>query len=316
MEQLCIGIDLGGTSIKMGIFGADAKLLKKWEIPTDTSNKGENIIKDIAKSIKKELKASDLSIMDCIGIGMGVPGPVLKSGYVKVCVNLGWKDVYPGRELSDILGGIAVYLGNDANVAALGEAWQGAAKDMQDVVLVTIGTGVGSGIIIDGKIVVGRHGLAGEIGHIHVEDNEGKQCNCGAYGCLEQVASATGIVRLAKNALEEGKRTSMLQNIEKISAKDVLESAKAGDELAMEVVQKVCAYLGVAISKVSLTVDPEVIVIGGGVSKAGSFLTDLIKKEYLKYTTLSDEQADIVLAKLGNDAGIYGAAKLALSALT
>ena len=172
MEQLCIGIDLGGTSIKMGIFGADAKLLKKWEIPTDTSNKGENIIKDIAKSIKKELKASDLSIMDCIGIGMGVPGPVLKSGYVKVCVNLGWKDVYPGRELSDILGGIAVYLGNDANVAALGEAWQGAAKDMQDVVLVTIGTGVGSGIIIDGKIVVGRHGLAGEIGHIHVEDNE------------------------------------------------------------------------------------------------------------------------------------------------
>ena len=312
MEQLCIGIDLGGTSIKMGIFGADAKLLKKWEIPTDTSNKGENIIKDIAKSIKKELKASDLSIMDCIGIGMGVPGPVLKSGYVKVCVNLGWKDVYPGRELSDILGGIAVYLGNDANVAALGEAWQGAAKDMQDVVLVTIGTGVGSGIIIDGKIVVGRHGLAGEIGHIHVEDNESKQCN----GCLEQVASATGIVRLAKNALEEGKRTSMLQNIEKISAKDVLESAKAGDELAMEVVQKVCAYLGVAISKVSLTVDPEVIVIGGGVSKAGSFLTDLIKKEYLKYTTLSDEQADIVLAKLGNDAGIYGAAKLALSALT
>ena len=288
MEQLCIGIDLGGTSIKMGIFGADAKLLKKWEIPTDTSNKGENIIKDIAKSIKKELKASDLSIMDCIGIGMGVPGPVLKSGYVKVCVNLGWKDVYPGRELSDILGGIAVYLGNDANVAALGEAWQGAAKDMQDVVLVTIGTGVGSGIIIDGKIVVGRHGLAGEIGHIHVEDNESKQCNCGAYGCLEQVASATGIVRLAK----------------------------AGDELAMEVVQKVCAYLGVAISKVSLTVDPEVIVIGGGVSKAGSFLTDLIKKEYLKYTTLSDEQADIVLAKLGNDAGIYGAAKLALSALT
>ena len=315
MEQLCIGIDLGGTSIKMGMFGADAKLLKKWEIPTDTSNKGENIIKDIAKSIKKELKASDLSIMDCIGIGMGVPGPVLKSGYVKVCVNLGWKDVYPGRELSDILGGIAVYLGNDANVAALGEAWQGAAKDMQDVVLVTIGTGVGSGIIIDGKIVVGRHGLAGEIGHIHVEDNESKQCNCGAYGCLEQVASATGIVRLAKNALEEGKRSSMLQNIEKISAKDVLESAKAGDELAMEVVQKVCAYLGVAISKVALTVDPEVIVIGGGVSKAGSFLTDLIKKEYLKYTTLSDEQADIVLAKLGNDAGIYGAAKLALSAL-
>ena len=316
MEQLCIGVDLGGTSIKMGIFSADAKLLKKWEIPTDTSNKGENIIKDIAKSIKKELKASDLSLMDCIGIGMGVPGPVLKSGYVKVCVNLGWKDVYPGRELSDILGGIAVYLGNDANVAALGESWQGAAKDTQDTVLVTIGTGVGSGIIIDGKIVVGRHGLAGEIGHIHVEDNESKQCNCGAYGCLEQLASATGIVRLAKAALEKDKRSSLLQNIEKLTAKDVFDSAKAGDEVAMEIVQKVCAYLGVAISKVSLTVDPEVIVIGGGVSKAGSFLTDLIKKEYLKYTTLSDEHADIVLAKLGNDAGIYGAAKLALSALT
>lgn len=316
MEQLCIGIDLGGTSIKMGIFNTDAKLLKKWEIPTDTESNGENIIKDIAKSIKKELKASDLSLMDCIGIGMGVPGPVLKSGYVKVCVNLGWKDSYPGRELSDILGGIAVYLGNDANVAALGEAWQGAAKDAQDAVLVTIGTGVGSGIIIDGKIVVGRHGLAGELGHIHVEDNETKQCNCGAYGCLEQVASATGIVRLAEKALKNDKGSSLLQNIEKITAKDVLDSAKSGDEVAMEVVQKVSAYLGVAISEVALTVDPDVIVIGGGVSKAGSFLVDLINKEYLKYTTLSDERAEIVLAMLGNDAGIYGAAKLALDALT
>ena len=175
---------------------------------------------------------------------------------------------------------------------------------------------MGSGIIIDGKIVVGRHGLAGELGHIHVEDSETKQCNCGAYGCLEQVASATGIVRLAENALKNDKRSSLLRNIEKITAKDVLDSAKSGDEVAMEVVQKVSAYLGVAISKVALIVDPDVIVIGGGVSKAGSFLVDLINKEYLKYTTLSDERAEIVLAMLGNDAGIYGAAKLALDALT
>ena len=316
MEQVCVGVDIGGTSVKLGIFTLGGDLLKKWELPTEPKNDTKALIEKIGKSIKENLKEGGLTLTDCVGVGMGVPGPVLPNGYIEVVVNIGWKEVFPARMLSDILDGMPVALGNDANVAALGESWQGAAKDTQDTVLVTIGTGVGSGIIIDGKIVVGRHGLAGEIGHIHVEDNENKQCNCGAYGCLEQLASATGIVRLAKAALEKDKRSSLLQNIEKLTAKDVFDSAKAGDEVAMEIVQKVCAYLGVAISKVSLTVDPEVIVIGGGVSKAGSFLTDLIKKEYLKYTTLSDEHADIVLAQLGNDAGIYGAAKLALSALT
>ena len=312
MEQVCVGVDIGGTSVKLGIFTLNGNLLKKWEIPTEPKNDPKALIEKIGKSIKETLKEARLTLTDCVGVGMGVPGPVMPNGFIEVVVNIGWREVFPARILSDLLAGMPVALGNDANVAALGEAWMGGAKHQQDSVMVTLGTGVGGGIIIDGKIVPGKHGLGGEIGHMHVRESETEKCNCGGTGCLEQISSATGIVREAKRLLATKKVASRLALLEDITAKDVLDAAKAGDEIALEVVDTVSKYLGIALSHLAMTVDPEVFVIGGGVSKAGDFLIDKIREKFEYYTPITKNKADIVLAKLGNDAGIYGAAKLVL----
>mgnify|MGYP000883974273 FL=1 len=208
MEQVCIGVDIGGTSVKMGIFSLEGSLLKKWEIETKPKNDTKALIEKIAKSIKQTLKDGGLTLTDCVGVGMGVPGPVMPNGYIEVVVNLGWREVFPARILSDILDGMPVALGNDANVAALGEAWMGGAREKKDAVMVTLGTGVGGGIIIDGKIIPGKHGLGGEIGHFHVRESETEKCNCGGVGCLEQISSATGIVKEAKRLLEKKKSAS------------------------------------------------------------------------------------------------------------
>lgn len=312
MEQVCVGADIGGTSVKLGIFTLGGDLLKKWELPTEPKNDTKTLIEKIGKSIKEKLKEGGLTLTDCVGVGMGVPGPVLPNGYIEVVVNIGWKEVFPARMLSDFLDGMPVALGNDANVAALGEAWMGGAKNYQDVVMVTLGTGVGGGIIVDGKIVPGKHGLGGEIGHMHVRESETEKCNCGGIGCLEQISSATGIVNEAKKLLEKKKATSRLALLDEITAKDVIDAAKAGDTIALEVVDTVSKYLGIALSHLALTVDPEIFVIGGGVSKAGEFLIDKIKEKFIFYTPITKNKADIVLAQLGNDAGIYGAARLVL----
>ena len=312
MEQVCVGADIGGTSVKLGIFTLGGDLLKKWEVSTEPKNDTKALIEKIGKSIKEKLKEGGLTLTDCVGVGMGVPGPVLPNGYIEVVVNIGWREVFPARMLSDFLDGMPVALGNDANVAALGEAWMGGAKNYQDVVMVTLGTGVGGGIIVDGKIVPGKHGLGGEIGHMHVRESETEKCNCGGIGCLEQISSATGIVNEAKKLLEKKKATSRLALLDEITAKDVLDAAKAGDAIALEVVDTVSKYLGIALSHLALTVDPEIFVIGGGVSKAGEFLIDKINEKFIFYTPITKNKADIVLAQLGNDAGIYGAAKLVL----
>lgn len=313
MEKICIGVDVGGTSIKLGMFTLAGGIIKKWEIPTDRTDHCKNVIRDVANTIKEEMDKEGYALTDCIGIGMGVPGPVLPAGYVEVCVNLGWRNCYPARELSDILEGMPVELGNDANVAALGEAWQGGAKGYSDVIMVTLGTGVGGGVIVDGKIVTGRHGLGGEIGHIHVREDEEEYCNCNGRGCLEQVASATGIVREAKRFIAKSDVASKLRDFTDLTAKDVLDCAKEGDELALEVLDVVTKYLGMALSHLSNIVDPDIIVVGGGVSKAGQFLIDAIKVKYDTYTTISSNKASVCLATLGNDAGIYGAAKMCIS---
>ena len=305
MEQVCVGVDIGGTSVKLGIFTLNGDLLKKWEIPTEPKNDPKALIEKIGKSIKETLKEARLTLTDCVGVGMGVPGPVMPNGFIEVVVNIGWREVFPARILSDLLAGMPVALGNDANVAALGEAWMGGAKHQQDSVMVTLGTGVGGGIIIDGKIVPGKHGLGGEIGHMHVRESETEKCNCGGMGCLERISSATGIVREAKRLLATKKVASRLALLEDITA-------KAGDAIALEVVDTVSKYLGIALSHLAMTVDPEVFVIGGGVSKAGDFLIDKIREKFEYYTPITKNKADIVLAKLGNDAGIYGAAKLVL----
>ncbi len=311
--KTCIGIDIGGTSVKLGLFQTDGVLLHKWEVPTRREDGGRHILEDVAASVRAVLAERQIELEDVVGAGMGVPGPVMPDGYVEVCVNLGWHDLNPQRELSALLDGLPVKSGNDANVAALGEMWQGGGKGYTDIVMVTLGTGVGGGVIIDEKIIAGKHGLGGEIGHIHIRDEEQEHCNCGGVGCVEQIASATGIAREARRKMAACDTPSVLRQYgDVVTAKDVMDAAKAGDALALEVAETVGYYLGLMMAQVSMTVDPEMFVIGGGVSRAGQFLLDLIEKNYLHFTPISNNKAKIGLAKLGNDAGIYGAARLML----
>ena len=310
MKKYCFGIDVGGTTVKMGLFTTE--LLDKWEIPTRKEDGGAYILNDVAASVEAKLAEKNIAKEDVAGAGIGVPGPTLDTGYVSICVNLGWKDKNPANELSELLS-IPVKAGNDANVAALGEMWKGGGEGYLDVVLLTLGTGVGGGIIINGEIAPSHRGVGGELGHITVNPDEEATCNCGNHGCLEQYASATGVVRIAKKLLAASKEESSLRTLETVTAKDVFDAAKAGDHLAVEAVEVLGKYLGLVVANVALTVDPDVFVIGGGVSKAGQVLIDVITKYYHKFAKIiGDNKAKVVLAKLGNDAGIYGAARMVL----
>lgn len=310
MKKYCFGIDVGGTTIKCGLFQTDGVLLDKWEIPTRTENKGVNILPDAAQAIQDKCAEKGIEAKDVEGVGVGVPGPVNEKGEVPYAVNLYWDYVDVAGDMEKLTG-VKAKAGNDANVAALGEAWKGAAAGSRNVIMATLGTGVGGGIIVDGKIVTGAHGAGGEIGHAHVEAEVDVPCNCGNYGCLEQVASATGIVRLAKRHLSKSQVSSSLREGE-VSAKTVFDAYKEGDALAGEIVEEFAGYLGSALSIFAAVVDPEVIVIGGGVSKAGQVLVDCVEKYYKKYAFPSCKDTPIALATLGNDAGIYGAARLVL----
>ena len=312
MKKYCFGIDVGGTTVKMGLFTTEGELLDKWEIPTRKEDGGAYILNDVAASVEAKLTEKNIAKEDVAGAGIGVPGPTLDTGYVSICVNLGWKDKNPANELSELLS-IPVKAGNDANVAALGEMWKGGGEGYLDVVLLTLGTGVGGGIIINGEIAPSHRGVGGELGHITVNPDEEAICNCGNHGCLEQYASATGVVRIAKKLLAASKEESSLRTLETVTAKDVFDAAKTGDHLAVEAVEVLGKYLGLVVANVALTVDPDVFVIGGGVSKAGQVLIDVITKYYHKFAKIiGDNKAKVVLAKLGNDAGIYGAARMVL----
>lgn len=312
MKKYCFGIDVGGTTVKMGLFTTEGELIDKWEIPTRKEDGGAYILNDVAASVEAKLAEKNIAKEDVAGAGIGVPGPTLDTGYVSICVNLGWKDKNPANELSELLS-IPVKAGNDANVAALGEMWKGGGEGYLDVVLLTLGTGVGGGIIINGEIAPSHRGVGGELGHITVNPDEEATCNCGNHGCLEQYASATGVVRIAKKLLAASKEESSLRTLETVTAKDVFDAAKAGDHLAVEAVEVLGKYLGLVVANVALTVDPDVFVIGGGVSKAGQVLIDVITKYYHKFAKIiGDNKAKVVLAKLGNDAGIYGAARMVL----
>ncbi len=310
MSKILFGVDVGGTTVKLGCFDTEGNLLDKWEIPTRTEDKGSNIIGDIAGSILVKLAKDDIDKKDVVGIGIGVPGPVKSDGTVIVAVNLGWKDVNVSKELEELTD-IKVKASNDANVAALGEMWRGGGQGYDNVVAVTLGTGVGGGIIVDGRIVNGATGAGGEIGHIHLEDNESEACGCGGHGCLEQYASATGVVRIAKKKLADSSKNSVLREGE-VTAKDVWDAVKAGDELAIEVAEIYGEYLGKGLAAVADVVNPQVFVIGGGVSKAGRVLIEYMEPYYDKYVFPGAKGTKFALAKLGNDAGIYGAARLVL----
>ena len=308
MTRYVFGADVGGTTVKIGLLTETGEKVDFWEIPTITENHGERIIPDIAASIREKMKEKNIDDSQVIGAGIGVPGAVNADGVCHQAVNLGWEKVDVVTELHSKLK-LPVKAGNDANVAALGEAWKGGGQGYPNMLLITLGTGVGGGIIIEGKILTGYKGSGGEIGHVHLEDNETETCGCGNKGCFEMYASATGAVRLMKRVLAASDEDCVLRGKEFV-AKDVFDAAKAGDKLACQECEKYGYYLGKGTAIVASVVNPEIIVLGGGVSKAGEMLFDLMKPSFNEYVFPGCADVKFALAKLGNDAGVYGAAKM------
>ena len=337
-KKYAFGVDIGGTTCKIGFFDTTGVLLDKWEIHTDTSNAGEGILEDVADSIRRKMQAvyeadereaSAETGRECVaknfprdlmsevqGVGVGVPGPVTDFRVVHGCENLGWGTVDVASKLEGLLE-IPVKVENDANMAVLGEMYKGGGRGSKNLILVTLGTGVGSGIVCGGNIITGHDGAAGEIGHMVVDMEETVQCSCGKYGCLEQYASATGIVRLAKTKFG---LKSVIPG-EELTAKQIFDRAKEiygttaseADTDALAVVEHIGKILGIALANVACVINPEVIVIGGGVSKAGSILTETVQKYFVPNAFGECSRAKFALAELGNDAGIWGCLKLLLS---
>ena len=311
MEKYCFGIDVGGTTVKCGLFTVAGDVLDKWEIETSTENNGERILPDIAKAIEDKLAEKNIAKDAVVGVGIGVPGPVNENGEVPCAVNLHWGFKPIEKELKEMTG-LNVKAGNDANVAALGELWKGGGAGCHNMIMVTLGTGVGGGIIVNDKVIAGAHGAGGEIGHAHVDDSITFPCNCGAYGCLEQIASATGIARIAREALAATDAPSVMRKEENVTAKTVFDAVQENDVIAIQVAERFGSCLGKALASFAVVADPEIIVIGGGVSKAGPVLLDYIIPTYKRYAFSGCKDTKFELAKLGNDAGIFGAAKLVL----
>lgn len=315
-----IGVDLGGTTIKFAIMTADGEIQQKWSIRTNVLDDGKHIVPDIVESINHHLDLYELPKERIIGIGMGTPGTVdYQNGTVRAAYNLNWKET-PIQVKAEIEKGtgLPLTIDNDANSAALGEQWRGAGENAQEVVFITLGTGVGGGIINAGKLMHGTNGTAGEVGHIVVKP-DGYLCTCGNHGCLEQYASATGVVHLAQDLAEayagKSELKAMIDDGAEVTSKIVFDLAKNDDYLANEVVDQVAFYLGYASANLANTLNPSAIVIGGGVSAAGPFLLERVKTNFMKFAFQPvRENTDIKLAVLGNDAGVYGAGLLSKQA--
>ena len=316
MKEYAFGIDLGGTTAKIGLFTTSGALLEKWEVPTDTSNAGEHILENLAAAILGKMKEQSIDPEQVEGVGIGVPGPVQDASVVPiVCANLGgWGEQNVSARLSGLLDGLKVLVGNDANVAALGEIWMGAAKGCSSAVMVTLGTGVGGGVIVNNHVIDGTHGAGGEIGHLTVNRHETAVCGCGKKGCLEQYSSATGVVRCMKKLLDENPDTPCVLRGTDFVAKDVFDAARSGDALAAREVDEMADTLGMALASIAATVDPEAFLVGGGVSRAGEVLFTPLTKHFKEYAFRSCRETPIKQASLGNDAGIYGAVRLIVGA--
>ena len=316
MKEYAFGIDLGGTTAKIGLFTTSGALLEKWEVPTDTSNAGEHILENLAAAILGKMKEQSIDPEQVEGVGIGVPGPVQNASVVPiVCANLGgWGEQNVSARLSGLLDGLKVLVGNDANVAALGEIWMGAAKGCSSAVMVTLGTGVGGGVIVNNHVIDGTHGAGGEIGHLTVNRHETAVCGCGKKGCLEQYSSATGVVRCMKKLLDENPDTPCVLRGTDFVAKDVFDAARSGDALAAREVDEMADTLGMALASIAATVDPEAFLVGGGVSRAGDVLFTPLTKHFKEYAFRSCRETPIKQASLGNDAGIYGAVRLIVGA--
>lgn len=309
-ESIYVGIDLGGTSVKIGLCDAAGTLLHKHEGPTRANQSAEQVVADIAGYVREAVANAGKQWEHVAGVGAGIAGMIdMSTGIVKLAANLGWKNVAV-KELLETALEKPVKIDNDANVAALGEAWSGAGAGVANVVCFTLGTGVGGGLIMNEKLYLGFHGMAGEIGHLPMVMDGGRSCGCGQTGCLETIASATGIIRSAKEAVERGEQTSMSQT-DISSAKVVFDAAKAGDAVALKIVEEAAYYLGRAMALLTAVLDAQRFVVGGGVSLAGDLLFNSIRTVYSKYTTPAlQENVEIVPAQLGNDAGVIGAAGL------
>ena len=303
------GVDLGGTTVKLAYFDQEGTMLSKWEIPTDTTQGGSHILPDIAAAIRGYIAENNIAFDSLIGVGIGVPGPVTPDGIVNKCINLGWGVFNIEKTLSDLTG-LPVKAGNDATVATLGECWKGGGAGCKNMVMATLGTGVGGGIVVDGRVVHGSTGAGGEIGHMVLNRNETEKCGCGKKGCVEQYCSATGIVRIAKQFLANREDASSLRNVENLTCKDIFDASAAGDALAAEILESVYAYMGEFLANICNVVNPECVVLGGGVSKAGQPLLEGVQRHFGKFVFHAAANVRFALATLGNDAGAYGAFQL------
>lgn len=314
MKKYIFGMDVGGTTIKLGMFSSDGELLEKWEVPTRTADGGANVLPDAAASIKEAMKKRGISEGQIEGIGIGVPGPVDEAGIVHCCVNLGWGEFNIRERMRELFPEVSnIKAGNDATVATFGELWAGGGRGHKSAAMLTLGTGVGGGIAVESETILGFHGGAGEWGHIVMNPAEEDVCKCGKHGCLEQYASATGMVRVAKKRLKEKDEPSKLRSQENITARLLCDLAKEGDRLSEEILDECCDYLGRAMSYIACSFDPEIFLIGGGVSRAGAVLLDRIQRSYQKYAFHVAKETPVKKAELGNDAGIYGCVKMVQS---
>lgn len=311
MEKYGFGVDVGGTSCKLGLFTDSRKLMEKWEIPTDTSEQGEHIIEHVAASLESRQRERGLADEQIIGVGIDTPGIAGRDGVVRGAVNLGW-EACPVQEQLKMRLQKKVCVCNDANAAALGELWQGGGRGYRDMVMVTLGTGVGGAVILNGKVLAGAHGIAGEIGHMTVFHKEIERCACGKYGCVEQYASAKGLIRITRQLLEKKDPYTILVDTPELSAKQILDAAKRGDRLALDAVEVLGKALGSALAAVAEVIDPEVFVIGGGIAGAGEIILRIVQKYYRPDVLPAGADIPFELARLGNDAGMYGSMKLLL----
>lgn len=309
MKEYYFGVDVGGTTVKMGLYSEKSNWIKKWEIPTRKENGGVHVLDDIAAAVYAAQQEFDIDNARTAGIGIGVPGPVLKKSIVNGCVNVGWDVVNVAEELGRRTG-LPVYVENDANIAALGEQWKGAGKDYQSVALLTLGTGVGGGIILDGKIVSGFQGGGGEVGHLPVVHDADHACNCGKSDCVELAGSATGVLSYAKHLLSETEQPSVMRNIETLTAKDVCDCCAAGDALAQQCIDHAAEALGTALACIGCIVNPEAFLFGGGMAAAGDVLLAPIRRVYDAKVFPPLRGTPILQATLGNEAGITGAVRL------
>lgn len=323
MKQYALCADIGGTTLKTALISIEgdleevakacgARIEAMEQVPTDLSEDGAHIPADIAGAFARLLKSRGLAVEDVAGIGMGAPGAVIDQSIVNHCVNLGWGVVPLADRMRELTGVGTILVENDANLAALGEIWAGAGAGFHSAVMLTIGTGIGGGIILNGRILSGEHGAAGEIGHMHMVDGETMTCGCGNHGCLEQYAAAPGIVRAAKSRLAK-RNDSVLSSIPDFTAKDVFDAARSGDRLALDVVNQTAEMLGTALSYISCVFDPQIFLIGGGISKAGPILLEPIEKSFRIHAFHASRETEIRVCELENYAGVWGCAKLAFT---